>query len=124
MSCAMHRILTTSLLNFGGSSVGRCVVSSFVPLILFGPFGFQCTSRMQTTLFSTSFHPPEPPSTKGTPIFPDIDLSFASDSADALSRNEDPDAVMVVTGANRGIGFHFVIGLVHRTKVSSHSRSN
>jgi hypothetical protein len=78
-------------------------------------------SRTRTQLLST-FQPPAPPGTKGTPIFPNIDFNVASSSPDSLLRNTDPDAVMVVTGSNRGIGLQFVKSLLHRTKVSAPRR--
>jgi hypothetical protein len=78
-------------------------------------------TRTRTQLLST-FQPPAPPGTKGTPIFPDIDFTVASSSPDSLLRNTDPDAVMIVTGANRGIGLQFVKSLMHRTKVSAPRR--
>ena len=46
-------------------------------------------------------------------MFPNIDLSHKS--ASAIQRNSDPDAVFVVTGANRGIGLQFVKSLSERT---------
>jgi hypothetical protein len=64
------------------------------------------------------FSPSEPPGTNGTPVFPDVDFSIAAQSQDARRRNEDPHAVLVVTGANRGIGLQFVKSLLHRSKVS------
>jgi hypothetical protein len=84
------------------------------------------TTTTRTQLLSTAtlstFQPPAPPGTKGTPIFPNIDFNVASSSPDSLLRNTDPDAVMVVTGANRGIGLQFVKCLMHRTKVSAPRR--
>lgn len=72
-----------------------------------------------TRIFST-FQPADPPGTHGTPVFPDIDFSVAATkSASAISaqRNSDPNAVFVVTGANRGIGLQFVKSLIDRTEV-------
>jgi hypothetical protein len=51
-------------------------------------------------------------------LFSDIDFSIAAQSQDARRRNEDPNAVMVVTGANHGIGLQFVKSLAYRSKVS------
>lgn len=62
------------------------------------------------------FQPPIPPGTRGVPIYPDIDLNVSS-SKHALQRNNDPNAVFVVTGASRGIGLQFVKSLMERTKV-------
>lgn len=64
-------------------------------------------------LFST-FTPPEPPASKGMPVYPDIDLSLAK--TEAKRRNSDPVAVFVVNGSSRGIGLQFVKSLVERTK--------
>lgn len=69
-------------------------------------------------LFST-FQAPEPPSSKGQAIFPDVDISQQStsipDSA-AVQRNADPNAIFVVNGASRGIGVQMVKSLLDRTK--------
>ena len=73
-----------------------------------------------TRIFST-FQPADPPGTHGTPVFPDIDFSVSASSstqsAASFQRNSDPNAVFVVTGANRGIGLQFVKSLINRTKV-------
>ena len=73
-----------------------------------------------TRAFST-FKPADPPGTHGTPVFPDIDFSASANSstksAASFQRNSDPNAVFVVTGANRGIGLQFVKSLIARTKV-------
>jgi NAD(P)-dependent dehydrogenase (short-subunit alcohol dehydrogenase family) len=65
-------------------------------------------------LFSTSFSAPEPPQSKGYNIYGDIDLR--TKVAKRTTRNTDPDAVFVVTGANRGIGLQFVKKLLQHTK--------
>lgn len=72
-------------------------------------------SSISTTGSALSFQPSEPPGTKGTPVFPNIDFSVAG--PEGQRRKEDPEAVMVVTGANRGIGLEFVKSLVYRSKV-------
>ena len=64
---------------------------------------------------SSSFEAPEPPSSYGQAVFPDIDFSSIEDGV-AIKRNADPEAVFVVTGSNRGIGLQFVITLLERTK--------
>jgi NAD(P)-dependent dehydrogenase (short-subunit alcohol dehydrogenase family) len=67
-------------------------------------------------LYSSScdFVPPDPPPFQGAPIFPNVNLK--SISKDAKIRNDDPDAVFVVTGANRGIGHQIVNHLLLNTK--------
>lgn len=69
-----------------------------------------------TSRLFSSFEPAAPPGTHGTPVFPDIDYSAASEpSSEGTKRNKDPGAVFVVTGANRGIGLQFVKSLASRT---------
>jgi len=63
---------------------------------------------------SSDFIPPDPPPFNGTPVFPNVNLQNIS--KDAKIRNDDPDAVFVVTGANRGIGRHIVNHLLLNTK--------
>jgi hypothetical protein len=67
------------------------------------------------TKTSSSFVAPEPPSFQGQAVFPDIDLTSLSD--DAVVRNENENAVFVVTGASRGIGLQIVKDLTQRTKM-------
>jgi hypothetical protein len=112
----LHTSIRYSML--GVASSRKC--SSMVPTTT------STATRTRTQLLSTAtlstFQPPAPPGTKGTPIFPNIDFTVASSSPDSLLRNTDPDAVMIVTGANRGIGLQFVKSLTHRTKVSAERR--
>lgn len=72
-----------------------------------------------TRTFATNeqFTPPIPPKFNGQAVFPDISLNGAT-SHDADKRNNDTDAVFVVTGASRGIGLQIVKDLTTRTKVS------
>jgi len=85
------------------------------------------TNNRQQRLFSSSssssslsFQAPEPPSSKGKAVFPDVDISSSSASSQiskaAEQRNNDPDAVFVVNGASRGIGLQMVQSLLLRTK--------
>lgn len=68
-------------------------------------------------LFS-SFQPSPPPGTHGVPVFPNIDFEASKSlQSESNKRNNDPDAVFVVTGANRGIGLQFVKSLTERSKV-------
>jgi hypothetical protein len=70
-------------------------------------------------LSSSSFQPATPPGTHGTPVFPNIDFTVSQSSAsEAFRRNNDTQAVFVVTGANRGIGLQFVKSIMERTKVN------
>uniref|UniRef100_A0A7S2UED2 NAD(P)-binding protein n=1 Tax=Attheya septentrionalis TaxID=420275 RepID=A0A7S2UED2_9STRA len=75
----------------------------------------------QTALLSTStsssFAAPIPPNSKGQAVYNDIDFSASTDpSSNAMKRNQDPNAVHVVTGASRGIGLQFVKSLIDRTE--------
>lgn len=63
---------------------------------------------------ATDFTPPPPPSSKGHAVFDDLNLTQKSSAA--IKRNSDPNAVFVVTGANRGIGIQFVKSLLDRTQ--------
>lgn len=73
-------------------------------------------------LFSSSFQPAPPPGTDGTPVFPNINFSVASDSqSEGNRRKNDPNAVFVVTGASRGIGLQFVKSLAENYQVSCRS---
>ena len=75
------------------------------------------SSTNPTRLFATeNFRPSSPPGTHGTPVFPDIDFSTVSE--ESVKRNQDPHAVFVVTGANRGIGLQFVKALTTKTQAS------
>ena len=75
------------------------------------------------TTFKGDFQPAAPPGTRGTPIFPDIDFDVTSEQA--LQRNQDAQAVHVVTGASRGIGLQFVKTLATQTKASAkHSQES
>ena len=73
-------------------------------------------SSSSSSSSSSGFTPNPPPVTKGTPVFPDIDLQRPP-SADAVLRNSDDQAVFVVTGASRGIGQQIVTSLLERTQV-------
>ena len=78
----------------------------------------QCGNNKIGTRLLSSFVPSPPPGTFGTPVFPDIhhlDVSIDSSAAESALRNADPQAVFVVTGANRGIGDEFVKQLLQRT---------
>eukprot|EP00586_Coscinodiscus_wailesii_P015617 CAMPEP_0172497498 /NCGR_PEP_ID=MMETSP1066-20121228/100839_1 /TAXON_ID=671091 /ORGANISM="Coscinodiscus wailesii, Strain CCMP2513" /LENGTH=324 /DNA_ID=CAMNT_0013270313 /DNA_START=125 /DNA_END=1102 /DNA_ORIENTATION=- len=65
-------------------------------------------------LSSSSFQPPPPPTSNGTPIYPDIQHS--TPTPQSLQRNSDPNAIFLVTGANRGIGLQYVKSLSQRVR--------
>jgi len=77
-------------------------------------YGLTTSFRLQSSTTS-SFVPPDPPASKGTSVFSDVDLNVAP-TAEVEGRNGDEDAVFVVTGANRGIGLEMVKALACRTK--------
>ena len=67
---------------------------------------------------SEPFVPPPPPTSKGIPVFSDVDFGHANSvESEAIKRNADPNAVFVVNGSSRGIGLQFVKSLLVRTKV-------
>ena len=84
---------------------------------------FQPHVQNVSRLFSAAdgvddFVPLPPPTSKGTPIYPDIDLDHAkSIVSEASKRNADPKSVFVVNGSSRGIGLQFVKSLLVRTQV-------
>ena len=97
----------------GGNVTPRTFSSSVIP-------GGNLTPRtrsrsIDSRLFST-FQAPEPPQSKGFNIFDDIDVVSDSTSSQSSLRNSDPDAVFVINGASRGIGFQFVRKLLNDTK--------
>jgi len=105
-------------------------VSGFSRVFLAGHYSYHSSREMESNLrtssstrrhlvssSSSSFTPPVPPSSKGVPVFTDIDFSISkSPNSESFQRNNDPDAVFVVTGASRGIGKEFVNALMQRTK--------
>ena len=73
--------------------------------------------RLFSTVSSSSFSAPEPPQSKGYNVFEDIDFEVANGpNSQSTIRNSDPNAVFVVTGANRGIGLQFTKKLLQDTK--------
>ncbi|KAL3823334.1 hypothetical protein ACHAXA_010469 [Cyclostephanos tholiformis] len=90
-------------------SVARCMrpASSF-------------SSTSSSSSSSSSFEAPEPPTSHGTPVFPDIEFRRGNDNDEGVTtatgrRNADEDAIFVVSGSSRGIGLQFVIALLGRT---------
>ncbi|KAK1738074.1 short-chain dehydrogenase/reductase family protein [Skeletonema marinoi] len=66
--------------------------------------------------FSTSYQPPPNNTYHGTPVYNDIDIGINKITDAAAARNNDADAVFVVTGASRSMGLEFVKQLLTRTK--------
>jgi len=65
---------------------------------------------------SSSFQAPIPPQSKGQAVYADMER-ISSSSSIANARSSDTNAVFVVTGASRGIGYQFVKMLLTETKV-------
>ena len=73
-------------------------------------------TKIGTRCYST-FQPPANNIYHGTPVYTDIDLtSPTNDTSAATARNNDPEAVFLVTGASRSMGLQFVVELLRRTK--------
>jgi hypothetical protein len=101
----------------------RSVAAAFLPTTTTTRNALCVRNGGRLRLSTSSFQPPAPPGTHGTPVFPNIDFTVSQSSAsEAFRRNNDPQAVFVVTGANRGIGLQFVKSLMDRTKVKIHVR--
>jgi len=97
---------------------GRRLEISTVPTLRRNspPLPGLASGRRRNKLFS-SFQAPEPPQSKCLNIFKDIDFSASNcNSPQSLIRNSDPDAVFVINGASRGIGFQFVRKLLNETE--------
>ena len=73
------------------------------------------TSTVNGLAYST-FEPPPNNVYHGTPVYKDIQIDNKNVSPAATARNNDPEAVFVVTGASRSMGLQFVKELLHRTK--------
>lgn len=65
---------------------------------------------------SSSFQPPPKNTYHGTPVYKDISIENNAISTAAAARNNDTEAVFVVTGASRSMGLQFVKELLYRTK--------
>ena len=112
--------ITTSLSSTLSSQQKQCPFNLPSKVVAFSTSTTGSTSGAATT--ATTFQPPEPPGTKGIPIFPDIKILKPDENSNdhydnAIRRNTDSNAIMVVTGANRGIGLQFVKSLLSHTKV-------
>jgi hypothetical protein len=110
-----YRIVQESIARLGYYSV---IATSVCALPSWTVQRFPGRSSTSSCRLGSTFQPPNPPGTHGTPVFPDIDFSVARQSEHAIRRNSDPRAVFIVTGANRGIGLQFVKSLLDRTQVS------
>lgn len=111
---------TSSILSTTGSTSFASSLPKQLPIHLLSSNVVAFSTSATGTAATTTFQPPKPPGTKGTPIFPDIQILKPDESnptENAIRRNTDSNAVMVVTGANRGIGLQFVRSLLSHTKV-------
>jgi len=80
-------------------------------------FIVRCTQRTARRSNSTStFQPPPKNTYHGTPVYNHIDIDAKKVTDAAAARNNDKDAVFVVTGASRSMGLEFVKQLLSRTK--------
>jgi NAD(P)-dependent dehydrogenase (short-subunit alcohol dehydrogenase family) len=75
---------------------------------------YHSLSTVLSTVSGGGFTAPSPPSSKGTAVFDDLDLTVKS--SEATRRNAAKSSVFCITGGNRGIGLQFVKSLLHRTK--------
>lgn len=103
MMKSLHQTFFRTCAAFASSTRAHCVHRAGVS-----------PSTRSTRLFATDFQAASPPGTHGTPVFPDID--FSRESEESVRRNNDAEAVFVVTGANRGIGLQFVKVLTTKTQ--------
>lgn len=99
------------------------------PRDAFRPSSSGQAARPLSSFSSSSFEAPEPPSSHGQPVFPDVrfgaDAAAREDTREAaVERNADEGAVFVVNGSSRGIGLQFVKSLVERAKVSVNPCAN
>ena len=75
--------------------------------------------RPSSSLSTSSFKAPEPPSSQGQAVFPDIEFDKSlsqDDELPSIKRNNDSGAVYIINGSSRGIGLQFVKSLLGRTK--------
>ena len=110
-SSCVHRQYPSFFVSAHHRSITHNVHVSPLPIIS----SLNIVRPLSSSPLSSSFEAPEPPSSHGHAVFPDIKFSNIEDGV-ASRRNADPDAVFVVTGSNRGIGLQFVITLLERTK--------
>lgn len=120
----MKRTIAALVVGFPRRTSGfGSTTAPFSTLSMFIRGGQDTMTRHPTTQlkpskrFLSSFTAPTPPESKGINVFQDIDFSVAEkDGSQSSLRNNDPDAVFVVTGASRGIGLQFVKTLLQTTK--------
>jgi NAD(P)-dependent dehydrogenase (short-subunit alcohol dehydrogenase family) len=74
----------------------------------------RCHLSETSRSFST-YNPPPNNVYHGEPVYDNIDLAAAHDDMVSQRRNEDSDAVFVVSGASRGMGLQFTKDLLRRT---------
>lgn len=80
------------------------------------PFPSSNNAQSSRHTFSTSFHPPPNNTYHGTPVYNHIEIDTKKVTEAAAARNNDTEAVFVVTGASRSMGLEFVKQLLARTK--------
>jgi len=95
-------------------------VEAFLHRPILAPPATAAVANTKTSfcLFSSSaFQAPDPPTSQGVAVFPDVDISKSQPVTESATlRNSDPDAVFVVNGASRGIGLKMVQSLLERTQ--------
>ncbi len=74
------------------------------------------TQSSRSTFSTSSFQPPPNNTYHGNPVYNHIDIGSKKVTDSASARNNDKDAVFVVTGASRSMGLEFVKQLLERTK--------
>ena len=82
----------------------------------FAPLSSNIYDKSSRRSLSTSFQPPPSNTYHGTPVYNNIDIGTKKIADAAAARNNDKDAVFVVTGASRSMGLEFVKQLLVRTK--------
>eukprot|EP00580_Thalassiosira_gravida_P018994 CAMPEP_0201669900 /NCGR_PEP_ID=MMETSP0494-20130426/25159_1 /ASSEMBLY_ACC=CAM_ASM_000839 /TAXON_ID=420259 /ORGANISM="Thalassiosira gravida, Strain GMp14c1" /LENGTH=196 /DNA_ID=CAMNT_0048150789 /DNA_START=72 /DNA_END=658 /DNA_ORIENTATION=+ len=114
LSALMSNGVSTTAASFGLRGASSQLSSSYTS---HKPETRPRTNIAETLRNYSTFEPPTNNAYHGTPVYKGIDIS-ANDtiSSAASARNNDPEAVFVVTGASRSMGLQFVMELLSRTK--------